>query len=34
MQGRMHAGKDLRAGTDLVSIEANTGKIIKKVVVK
>lgn len=34
MQGRMHAGKDLRAGTYLVSIEANTGKIIKKVVVK
>lgn len=34
MQGRMHAGKNLQAGTYVVSIEANTGKIIKKVVVK
>ena len=34
MQGRMHRGKGLQKGAYIVSIEANTGKIIKKVIVK
>ena len=34
MQGRMVSGKGLQKGAYVVSIEANTGKVIKKVIVK
>ncbi len=34
MQGRMHRGKGLQKGAYIVSIEANTGKVIKKIIVK